>query len=156
MPYEANQFDAGYMLHVGMNIEDKTSLFKEVFRVLKRGSSFGIYDIMRQNEGDLVYPVPWATEADTSKVATPEQYTLALQEAGFEISSITNRGDFAKEFFKQQHSNIKANGGPPPLGLHVLMQQSGKLKIDNVVQNLHNGYIAPVEIIAHKKSVGDN
>ncbi|MDO6639913.1 class I SAM-dependent methyltransferase [Shewanella sp. 5_MG-2023] len=150
MPFQDSSFDGGYMLHVGMNIDDKVSLFAEIFRVLKPGSTFGVYDIMRQNDGELIYPVPWATEGSTSKLSTPAQYKQAISDAGFEISKENNRRDFSLEFFKQQRAKTEANGGPPPLGLHTLMQESTSNKIKNMVDNLANDLIAPVEIIIQK------
>jgi ubiquinone/menaquinone biosynthesis C-methylase UbiE len=150
MPFEDESFDGALMLHVGMNIEDKVRLFKEIFRVLKPGSSFGVYDIMRDKDGELTYPVPWATEAGTSKLATPEQYKDALSTAGFNIISENNRREFGIEFFKQMRAKTEANGGPPPLGLHTLMQQSTPVKIKNMVDNIAANLIAPVEIIARK------
>ena len=151
MPFQNKTFDGGYMLHVGMNIEDKASLFTEIFRVLKPESSFGVYDIMRQKDGELIYPVPWATESNTSKLSTPDQYKQALIDAGFEVSKENNRRDFALKFFKQLRAKTEANGGPPPLGLHTLMQESTADKIKNMIDNIINGYIAPVEIIAQKR-----
>lgn len=47
MPFEDHSFDHAYMMHVGMNIEGKVTLFAEVARVLKVGGSFGVYDLMR-------------------------------------------------------------------------------------------------------------
>lgn len=150
MPFHDELFDGGYMLHVGMNIEDKDRLFQEVFRVLRQGSTFGVYDIMRVNEGDLTYPVPWATERSTSRLATPDQYQQALINAGFDVSIKNNRREFALEFFRKLREKTQASGGPPPLGLHTLMKESTAIKIKNMVNNIAVGYIAPVEIIAHK------
>jgi len=150
MPFQDSSFDGSYMLHVGMNIDDKVSLFTEIFRVLKPGSTFGVYDIMLQNDGELVYPVPWATESSTSKLSTPAQYKQAIRDAGFEISKENNRRDFSLEFFKQLRAKTESNGGPPPLGLHTLMQESTSNKIRNMVDNIANDLIAPVEIIAQK------
>ena len=138
------------MLHVGMNIDDKASLFSEIYRVLKPGSSFGVYDVMRQKDGELIYPVPWATESSTSKLSTPAEYKKALSESGFDVSEENNRRDFALEFFKQLRAKTEANGGPSPLGLHTLMQESTAVKIKNMIDNIANGYIAPIEIIAKK------
>src|SRR3954451_17554840 len=53
LPFADRSFDGAYMLHVGMNIEDKGKLFAEVARVLKPAATFGIYDIMRIGEGEL-------------------------------------------------------------------------------------------------------
>ncbi len=151
MPFQDNMFDGGYMLHVGMNIEDKALLFSETYRVLRPSSSFGVYDVMRQKDGELIYPVPWATENSTSKLSTPDQYKQALSDAGFEVSKENNRRGFALKFFKQLREKLEANGGPHSLGLHTLMQESTSTKIKNMIDNIAEGYIAPVEIIARKR-----
>ena len=150
MPFDDRSFDGAFMLHVGMNIEDKAQLFKEMFRVLKPGTSIGVYDVMRNNDGELTYPVPWATDESTSYLATPNQYKGVLKKAGFKVSKENNRREFALEFFKKLREKTEAHGGPPPLGLHTLMQESTATKIKNMIHNITEGYIAPVEIIAHK------
>lgn len=150
MPFQDKSFDGVFMLHVGMNIEEKAQLFKEIYRVLKPSSSLGIYDVMRNNEGELIYPVPWATNKKTSYLATPSQYKQALEKAGFEVTIETNRRDFALDFFKVLREKTKTSGGPPPLGLHTLMQESTAEKLKNMIHNIAQGYIAPVEIIANK------
>jgi len=33
--------------------------------------------VMRQKDGELVYPVPWATESSTSKLSTLDKYRQA-------------------------------------------------------------------------------
>ena len=150
MPFEGETFDGGFMLHVGMNIEDKTRLFSEVHRVLRRGASFGVYDVMQQKDGELTYPVPWATDSSTSALSSPEHYKKSLSDAGFEITHENNRRDFAMDFFERLRAQTQVAGGPPPLGLHTLMQESTVEKITNMIENLAQGYIAPVEIIVSK------
>ena len=150
MPFEDEMFDGGYIMHVGMNIEDKSQLFTEIYRVLKPGSSFSVYDIMRNINGELTYPVPWATENSTCELATPDQYKQAMNDAGFEVSGENNRRDFALDFFKQMRAKNETNGGPPPLGLHTLMRESTPLEFKNMIDNIVADYIAPVEIIAQK------
>lgn len=150
MPFQDKAFDGAFILHVGMNIEDKTQLFKETYRVLKPGSSLGIYDIMRNGDGELIYPVPWAANKNSSYVATLSQYKQALEKAGFEVKIENNRRDFALNFFKSLKEKTKAAGGPPPLGLHTLMQESTAVKLNNMIDNITEGYIAPIEIIANK------
>ena len=150
MPFQDESFDGGYMMHVGMNIEDKAQLFTEIYRVLRPGANFGVYDVMRQNDGELVYPVPWATDSSTSSLATPDKYKEALADAGFEIANERNRRDFALDFFKQLRAKTEASGGPPPLGLHTLMQESTGEKIKNMINNITENYVAPVEVVAVK------
>jgi SAM-dependent methyltransferase len=150
LPFADEAFDGAYMLHVGMNIEDKRKLCAEVARVLKRGASFGIYDVMRIGDGELAFPVPWATTATSSAVAEPSQYRAALQAAGLEVVAELNRRDFAVTFFEQLRARTLAAGGPPPLGLHILMGRNAPDKIQNMIQSVAKGIIAPVEIIARK------
>ena len=151
MPFQDEAFDGSYMMHVGMNIEDKAQLFSEICRIQRPESYFGVYDVMRLKEGDLNYPVPWATDSTTSKLVTPEQYKQALKDAGFEVVKENNRYDFALDFFKQLSAKTESAGGPPPLGLHTLMKESSTEKIKNMIKNISEGYIAPVEIVARKK-----
>jgi ubiquinone/menaquinone biosynthesis C-methylase UbiE len=150
MPFQDRIFDGGYMMHVGMNIEDKAQLFNEIYRVLRPGSFFGVYDIMRHKDCELAYPVPWAKNEGTSKLATLVMYQEALADAGFEVVKEKNRRDFALAIFNQQRAQTEANGGPPPLGLHTLMQESTAEKIQNMIANIANDYIVPVEVLAKK------
>ena len=150
MPFADGAFDGAYMLHVGMNIEDKATLCMEVGRVLRPGALFGIYDVMKSGDGEIKFPVPWATTAASSAVASPAQYRDALQAAGFTVIAELNRRDFAATFFEQLRAKTMAAGGPPPLGLHVLMGRNAPDKIQNMIQSIANGLIAPVELIARK------
>ena len=69
--HDGASFHKAYMLHVGMNIARKQELAAEVFRLLEPGGAFGIYDLMRVGDGELEFPVPWATSPATSTVSTP-------------------------------------------------------------------------------------
>ena len=150
MPFEDNIFDGGYMIHVGMNIADKAALFLEIHRVLKAGAAFGLYDVMGQDDGVLTYPVPWASDRATSKISSVTHYVECLTSAGFEVSNENIRRDFALDFFKQQRAKTQSAGGPPPLGLHTLMQGSTAERIKNMIMNIEAGFIAPVELVAKK------
>ena len=150
MPFEDETFDGGYMLHVGMNIEDKGKLFEEIARVLKPGARFGVYDIMRQEQGDLTFPVPWAADAKTNQLGTASQYKQALRDAGFRVLAEEDRRDFAIQFFQALRAKAETGEGPAPLGLHTLMQASTGTKINNMIENIGAELVAPVEIIAQK------
>jgi SAM-dependent methyltransferase len=151
LPFEAASFDGAYMLHVGMNIADKARLMAEVARVLKPGALFGIYDVMREGAGDLTFPLPWASDPAYSFVESADRYRACLADAGFTVERERNRRDFAIEFFRQMLARW-AQGGPPPLGLHILMGESAPQKIANVVAGLKAGLIAPVEIVSRKRA----
>jgi len=149
LPFAPATFDGAYMMHVGMNIEDKAGLFEQVRRVLKGGGVFAIYDVMRTGEGALSYPVHWAASARTSFLASVSEYRGMLEAAGFEIARERDRREFARAFFRQ--ATRAAEDGPPPLGIHILMQRDVAQKLANVVANLENGLIAPFELICRAR-----
>lgn len=150
LTFDNDTFDGAYMMHVGMNIEDKAALFTEIHRVLRPKGVFGIYDVMRIGDGELTYPIPWAATASTSAVATPGDYKEALQTTGFTVDAERNRREFALDFFEQLHAKTAASIAPPPLGIHILMGDTAPVKVKNMIENIATGRVAPVEIIAWK------
>lgn len=149
--YPSEKFDGAYTMHVFMNIEDKLSGFREAYRALKPGATFGVYDITKYGKGEFAYPVPWATDEKTSFLETSEKYLEDLETAGFEILFVNDRYEFAVEFFKEVRAKIADSGGPPPLGIHVHMGQDAPAKISNLTENLINGLVSPFEIAAIKR-----
>jgi SAM-dependent methyltransferase len=150
LPFDDASFERAFMMHVGMNIPDKAAVCREVARVLKPGGCFGIYDVMRIGPGELTFPVPWATTAATSALASPAEYRAALTGAGFAIEAERNRHEFALEFFEELKAKAAGANGPPPLGLHILMGVTAPQKVQNMLDNISAGRIAPVEMIGRK------
>jgi len=150
LPFGDHSFDGAIVLHVGMNIEDKAGMFGEIQRVLRPGARFGVYDVMRIKAGALAYPVPWATQGNTCKLATPDEYRGALKNAGFELIYEADRSEFAQKFFEKLRAKTAAKGGPPPLSLHTLMQDSTAAKIKNMIDNIGAGLVSPIEMIGKK------
>ena len=142
--------DKAFMLHVGMNIPDKASLAMEVWRVLRPGGVFGIYDIMEVGGDQLKYPVPWATVAKASSLASPANYKHSLMAAGFQIVSERDRREFALDFFERLKANSALADGPPPLGIHILMGKEAPTKVQNMIENVSRNRVAPIELIARK------
>jgi hypothetical protein len=146
LPFASGAFACAYMLHVGMNIDNKVKLCSEIARVLRSGAVSGINDVMKTGEGELTFPVPWATTAQSSAVAEPAQYRSALEASGFAPNSTaaTSRSHFL--------TSCKDHGGrrSARTRLHVLMGGNAPDKIWNMIANIPTGPIAPVEMIARK------
>jgi ubiquinone/menaquinone biosynthesis C-methylase UbiE len=147
LPFGAAAFDAATLIHVGMNIEDKAGLFRNVRRVLKPGALFGAYEIMQVEAGALPYPMPWAQTIETSFVATPETYRALLTAAGFKIEREENRREFARKLAAEMREKAAIQGAPP-LGLHTLIGPAWRDRLANVMAALERGTIAPIEMIA--------
>ena len=147
LPFEDHSFDGAYMLHVGMNIQDKVKLFREVKRALRGKAVYAIFDVMRIGPGELQFPVPWASKTDESFVATTDDYRDALLDQGFAIMAERERKQFALDFFARMRQRNEQQR-PQPLGLHLVMGETATLKLSNVVEGLRRGVIAPVELVA--------
>lgn len=150
LPLAADSADLALMFHVGMNIRDKTRLFAEAARILVPGGQFALFDIMRLSDRALTYPFPWAEEDSLSFLDSPETYRAAARQAGFEIEAQRERRDFAIGFFERVFERMEQAGGPPPLGIHLLMRDTAPQKIRNYVTHLRAGDIAPVEMILRR------
>jgi SAM-dependent methyltransferase len=147
LPFADHSFNGAYMLHVGMNIQDKAELFREVKRVLRGTAVFAIFDVMRIGPGELQFPLPWASKPDESFVATTDDYRKALLDEGFAIMAERERKQFALDFFARMRQRNEQQR-PQPLGLHLVMGETATLKLSNVVEGLLRGVIAPVELVA--------
>ena len=147
LPFEDDSFDAATLLHVGMNVPDKATLCAEAARVLRPGGVFAIYDVMRTAEGELAYPVPWAVTPETSFIEDAATYRACLEGAGFAIMAERERRSFALEFFAGMRARV-AESGPPPLGVHILMGPHAPVMVANMVANLEQERVAPIEMIA--------
>ncbi len=152
LPFADSEFDAAYMIHVGMNIADKDQLISEAARVIKPGGRFVIYDVMQMQDATLPYPLPWAETGKTSAVGSPKIYLDALIRAKLIATPPQNKCDFALQFFDRMMKKGAGNK-PPTLGLHLVMGATMPLKIQNVHQQIRQGVLAPLVITASRELV---
>ncbi len=147
MPFENSGIDAAISLHVAMNIFDRTRLYSEIARVLKPGAIFCLFDMMKKGSHAVRYPVPWAQSTQTSYLRTADETFELLDNAGFYIDEVEDRSAFAEDFFKQ-HILAESEAS---LGIHLLMGENAVEKLKNVLWNLENGRIVPVQMVARRK-----
>jgi ubiquinone/menaquinone biosynthesis C-methylase UbiE len=137
LPFPDRSFERAYLIHVGMNIEDKAALFAEAHRVLVPSGRLLVYDVMRAGPGALTFPLPWASAADVSSVAEPAEYAKLLAQAGFSRIEPTSWRDVALKSFDPN--------GP---GRPIVMGADGETKIANLKQAVLAGLVEPTEIVA--------
>ena len=146
LPFAETSYDAAYMIHVGMNISAKIDLMQQVYRVLKDGGRFVIFDIMMLQDVDIEYPLPWADGKDSSAITALTDYQHALQKAGFTVLQTESMREFAVAFFQKRAQNQS----PSPLGLQMLLGESISTRISNLARQIMTGVIAPVLIVSQK------
>jgi len=153
MPFEDGAFDAAITLHVAMNIRERATLYGEIARVLTPGATFCVYDVMKTGAGELTYPVPWAESPETSHLTTADEMRGLLDGAGFELREVEDRSVFARAHFQRTLAAADASeGGPPPLGTHLILGASAPVKFRNMLANIEAGHIAPTQMIATRRA----
>ena len=148
LPFPDAGFDLATLLHVGMNIPDKPRLFAEAARVLVHGGTFAIFEVMRF-AAHPAFPLPWAADATTSFLETPEAYLAAADAAGLALATRNDRGEIAGAFFARMQEAMAA-GRTPPVGLPMLMGEAAPQKVANMMAAVAAGDIQPVEMIFRK------
>ena len=116
LPFEDAAFDAVFLQHVAMNIENRPALYAEVRRILTPGGRFVTYDLVLR-DGGVVYPTPWARDASTSFLLTEGDTRAALEQAGFKAILWRDDTQVAIEWFKALTAASPPSG--PNLGLVI-------------------------------------
>lgn len=150
IPFEDNVFDVAWSQHSTMNIGDKPKLFAEMYRVLKPGGRYALYEIMAGPNSPAHYPVPWATTPDISFLETPEMIRAQLETAGFRQVAWQEQTDAAHEFFRQRIAAIDSGVPPPALGLHLFFQERFVPAFRNIFRNFEEKRLRVVMAVFEK------
>ncbi|UII22316.1 class I SAM-dependent methyltransferase [Fulvivirga ligni] len=140
LPFDESSFDVVWTQHVQMNIADKRKFYSEIDRVLKPGGHLLYYDILRKNSGDIAYPMPWASSPKQSFLFTSEDMEVVLDHLNFRKIASKDQTGAGIEFFENLMNKLQASG-PPKLGLNVLMGESTKPKLVNLLNHLKSGLL---------------
>ena len=135
IPYEDEWFDVVWTEHVQMNIADKNRFYSEIARVLKPGGPLLFHDIFRGSGDSPFYPTPWAEDESISALVTEPEARSVMAQVGLEIDQWIGKVQESIEFFSEVSARIEADG-PPPIGIHLLMGDNARNKLQNYVRNL--------------------
>ena len=149
LPFPDQSFDIVWTEHVAMNIPDKPSLYREMYRVLKPGGTLAIYDILAGPSGPVLFPVPWARAPESSFLSTPDELRELLEENGFKVTAWSDTTDVARAWFVSLAERIRKEG-LPSLGFHVLLGPDFQAMAQNQRRNLEEGRIVLAQVVAKK------
>lgn len=151
LPYGDAAFDVVWTQHTAMNIADKPRLYAQMFRVLKPGGRLAIYDVLAGPGGAIHYPVPWARDASTSFVQTPDDLRGYLKDAGFEISEWRDVSEQGIAWVEKVRAAAQAQGnGAPPNALGLIFGDDWRPLAANMARNLIERRIVTYQVIARK------
>lgn len=140
LPFDDASFDVAWTQHVQMNVSDKSTFYGEIYRVLKPGGTFIYYDIFSDGDGEIDFPVPWADDPSISFLTTVPALESLLKNTGFTKVKTTNQTAKAMGFFQGLFDRL-SKGGPPKLGLHLLMGKDARTKLGNILYGLEEGQL---------------
>ena len=152
IPFENEYFDAVWTQHASMNIADKARLYQEIYRVLKPGGTFALYDVLAGSGGPVDFPVPWSRSAEFSFLIDPDHLYKLLVEIGFSIHSWRDTTEEGRVFFNKVVERIDQNG-LPPLGFHTFLGPDFVHMAHNVARALDESRIVVIEAVVKKPSV---
>ncbi len=138
---ETPGFDAAWTLHVGMNVADKEAFYAAIWRCLRPGGRFLVYDILAGPAAAPAYPMPWAATVEESFLSTADSLVIDLQMAGFTVTEQLDETEAARAFMHGAVARARAAAAPAPLGLHTVLGPVFREIAHNLLAGLEGGAI---------------
>jgi ubiquinone/menaquinone biosynthesis C-methylase UbiE len=144
--FSDSQFNAAMTIHVAMNIPAKDKMYKEARRVLKPGGIFAVYDILQGEGGEALLPAPWAQDPSLSHLATTEEMTALLSDAGFNILDVQDSTEESLNWLEERASSAPQSGSSP-VTIQVIFGEDFPEMINNQLKGLRDRRIRTVSFI---------
>jgi len=142
LPFEAGTFDVVLLQHVAMNIADRDGLYRELRRVLKPAGRLALSEIVL-NEGEPIYPVPWARTPETSFLLTASETVRVIEQADFHMLKWQDETEQAKQWSLA----LRDSGPPPSPNLGLVMGPDYAELVGNLGRNLNQDRLGVVSAV---------
>jgi SAM-dependent methyltransferase len=108
-------FDAGFTMHVQMNIEAKREWFAEIATHLAPGARFAVWEVCCTSETELPWPLPWSMDGTDSYVVTSDDLRDAILDAGFELVEWVDESTWVSSWFDSAFADGLPGGPTLPM-----------------------------------------
>jgi SAM-dependent methyltransferase len=149
LPVADGAFDAAYSQNVAMNIADKLRFYREAFRALRPGGRLALSNLCAGPAGPCHYPVPWATTAETSFLATPEEMRADLVAAGFVVAEFRDTTDLVRDGQRRTRERLERGEAVRVAADIILGARAREMQI-NSLRNVEEGRCAAIEALVTK------
>ena len=149
LDFENETFDGAYSQHVTMNISNREKFFTEAFRVLKKDGFFAFTEHGLGQEGDPIFPLPWADSSEMSFLLTPQKTISILKDTGFSDIKIIETADKYISGYEKL-IKLKTENKNPVLGIHVIGGDSMNERSTNSMKSIKENRTLPFEIVCKK------
>jgi SAM-dependent methyltransferase len=129
-------FDAGYTMHVQMNIEAKRQWFADIARLLAPRARFAAWEVCRTSDAELSLPLPWSIDGRDSHLASSDDLRDAIVGGGFELVEWVDESAWASSWF----DTTFADGRPSDPTLPMLLED-GFVRVINFAGALSDGVL---------------
>jgi MPBQ/MSBQ methyltransferase len=151
MPFGDAVFNHVWSHNVTMNIQDKEKLALEIARVLKSGGRYSCWELSLGIGKQPFYPLPWASDASSSFLATPDEMVAALERGGLKL---VRRIDLNEAYLAYLDDvSDRAQHGEPPTKVdpQALKDRADFLiRVQNCGRSAQEGRLVEHLIIAEK------
>ncbi len=127
-------FDAGFTMHVQMNIEAKRQWFVEIAQRLAPRARFAVWEVCRTSDAELSWPLPWSMDGSDSHLATSNNLRDAVLGAGFELVEWVDESAWASSWFDTTFA-----GGLPSGPTLPMLLEDGFVRVLNFAGALADG-----------------
>jgi SAM-dependent methyltransferase len=146
MPFPDGHFDLVWTQHSSMNVDDKERLYAEFHRVLRPGGRLAFHEIMAGPVQPIHFPVPWTHDPAFSFLRPPEDVRSSLPRLGFTETAWVDVTPSALAWYQNRTART-ADAPPQPLGIHVLIGPEIREMGRNMLRNLQENRVAPIQAV---------
>lgn len=148
MPFNNESFEVIFIQHVLMNIEDKKSIFSQIYQILRPKGRLAIYTMCSGLNSPLIFPVHFANDPSISFLISPEELRQIIIISGFkDLSWVDETAKVIEEY--QLRRSKPRNKIPQPINFGLIVPnyvQMGR----NIIRNLKEGRIVVFKGIFEK------